>query len=79
MSIQLSHWHLNLVILRFKSLTKRYKSPATDQIPAELIQAGGYTLRSGIHKLISFIWNNEELPEQRKEPIIGTCLYKRRQ
>jgi hypothetical protein len=23
---------------------KRYKSPGTDQIPAQLIQAGGYTL-----------------------------------
>jgi hypothetical protein len=31
---------------------KRYKSPGVDQIPAELIQAGGGTLRSEIHKLI---------------------------
>jgi hypothetical protein len=30
---------------------KRYKSPGVHQIPAELIQAGGETLRSGIHKL----------------------------
>jgi hypothetical protein len=28
---------------------KRYKSPGIDQIPAELIQAGGNTLRSEIH------------------------------
>jgi hypothetical protein len=34
---------------------KRYKSPGTDQIPAELIQAGGNTLRSEIHKLINCI------------------------
>jgi hypothetical protein len=27
----------------------RYKSPGTDKIPAELIQAGGKTLRSEIH------------------------------
>jgi hypothetical protein len=34
---------------------KRYKSPGTDQIPAELIQAAGNTLRSEIHKLINCI------------------------
>jgi hypothetical protein len=34
---------------------KRYKSPGVDQIPAELIQAGGGTLRSEIHKLIKLI------------------------
>jgi hypothetical protein len=38
---------------------KRYKSPGSDRIPAELIQAGGEILRSKIHKLIKFIWNNE--------------------
>jgi hypothetical protein len=27
-------------------------------------------LRSEIHKLINYIWNKEELPEQRKESII---------
>jgi hypothetical protein len=34
---------------------RRYKSPGVDQIPAELIQGGGETLRSEIHKLIKFI------------------------
>jgi len=34
------------------SLTK-YKSPGTDQIPAELIQEVGNTLRSDFHKVIS--------------------------
>jgi hypothetical protein len=34
---------------------KRYKSPGIDQIPAELIQAGGNTLRFEIHKLINFV------------------------
>jgi hypothetical protein len=43
---------------------KRYKSPGIDQIPAELIQAGGNTLRSEIHKLINCVWNKEELPEK---------------
>jgi hypothetical protein len=38
---------------------KRYTSPAADQIPAELIQAGGGrgTMYSEIHKLIKLIWN----------------------
>jgi hypothetical protein len=49
---------------------KRYKSPGSDQIPAELIQAGGEILRSKIHKLINYIWNKEELPDQWKEFII---------
>jgi hypothetical protein len=34
---------------------KSYKSPGTDQIPAELIKAGGKTLSSAIHKLICSI------------------------
>jgi hypothetical protein len=45
---------------------KRYKSPGVDQIPAELIQAGGETLRSEIHKLIKLICDKEELPHQWK-------------
>jgi hypothetical protein len=49
---------------------KRYKSPGFDQIPAELIQAGGETLRSEIHKLIQLIWNKEELSHQWKESIM---------
>jgi hypothetical protein len=43
---------------------KRYNSPGIDQIPAELIQTGGNTLRSELHKHINCIWNKEELPEQ---------------
>jgi hypothetical protein len=49
---------------------KSYKSPGTDQIPAELIKAGGETLYSEIHKFICSIWNKEELPQQWKEYII---------
>jgi hypothetical protein len=40
------------------------KSPGSDQIPAELIQAESKTLQSEIHKLINSIWNKEELPDQ---------------
>jgi hypothetical protein len=49
---------------------KRYKSPGTDQIPAELIKARSSKICSEIHKLINSIWNKEELPEQWKESII---------
>jgi hypothetical protein len=49
---------------------KRYKSPGIDQILADLIQAGGETLRSEIHKLINCVWNKEELPEEWKESVI---------
>jgi hypothetical protein len=42
---------------------KRYKSPGTDQIAAELIIAGGETFCSEIHKLIYSIWNKEEFPK----------------
>jgi hypothetical protein len=42
---------------------KMYKLPGSDQIPVELIQAGGETLQSDIHKLINYIWYKEELPD----------------
>jgi hypothetical protein len=48
---------------------KKYKSPGSDQIPAELIQAGGEILLSAIHKLINSVWTKEELPDQWKESI----------
>jgi len=51
---------------------KRYKSPGTDQILAEMIKAGGETLHSEIHMLIHSIWNKEELPQQWKESSILT-------
>jgi hypothetical protein len=55
---------------------KSYKSPSTDQIPAELIKAGGETLCSEIHRLICCIWNKEELPQQWNESII-VPIYKK--
>ena len=48
---------------------KSHKSPGIDQIPAELIKAGGRTICLEIHKLITFIWKKEELPEEWKESI----------
>jgi hypothetical protein len=57
---------------------KTYKPPGIDQIPAELIQAGGggHILRSEIQNLINCIWNKEELPQQWKESII-VPIYKK--
>jgi sorting nexin-29 len=50
--------------------------PGIDQIMVELIQAGGETLLSELHKLINSIWNREQFPEQWKEYII-ILVYKK--
>jgi hypothetical protein len=55
---------------------KSHKSPGIDQIPAELIKAGGRTISCEIHRLIISIWNKEELPEDWKESII-VPIYKK--
>jgi dihydroorotase len=55
---------------------KRYKSPGTDKILAKLIKEGGETLYLEIHRLICFIWNKDELPQQWKESII-VPIYKK--
>jgi hypothetical protein len=49
---------------------KKYKFPGSDQIAAELIQAGGEILLSAIHKLITSVLDKKELPDQWKESII---------
>jgi hypothetical protein len=61
-----SHFDVEIAIAKLKN----YKSSGIDQIPAALIQAGGETLVSVIHKLINSIWNKKELPNQWKESII---------
>ena len=62
--------------LRLSWKLKRHKSPGTDQIPAELIKAGGKTVHFEIHKCINSIWNKVELPEQWKE--LNHCtIYKK--
>jgi hypothetical protein len=61
-----SRLEVDIPIAKFK----RYKSPNSDQILAELIQAGDKMLLSAIHKLINSVWNKEELPHQWKESII---------
>jgi hypothetical protein len=65
-----AHSITNCISLKFIRLIetviaklKRRKSPGSDEIPAELIQAGGEILHSMIHKLINSIWNKEQLPD----------------
>jgi hypothetical protein len=67
-----SHLEVEIAIAKLK----KYKSPGSDQIQAELIQAEGEILLSVIHKLINSVWYKEELPDQWKESII-VSLYKR--
>ena len=45
--------------------------PHIDQIPAELIKAGGRTIYLEIHKLITSIWKKEKQPEEWKVSIIA--------
>jgi hypothetical protein len=55
---------------------KKYKSPGSDQIPAELIQVGFEMLLSAIHKLISSVSNKKELPGQWKSLLL--CQFTKR-
>ena len=53
---------------------KSHKSHAIDQKPAELVEAGGRTIRFEIHKPIISIWSKKELSEHWKDSIIvPTC------
>jgi hypothetical protein len=52
------------VEVAIRNLT-RHKAPRSDQISAEMIQAGREILHSEIHKFIMLIWN-KDLPHQRK-------------
>jgi hypothetical protein len=53
-----SHLEVEIAIAKLE----KYKSPGSDQIPAELIPAGD--------NLINSVWNKEKLPDQWKECII---------
>jgi hypothetical protein len=46
--------------------------PGIDHIQVELIQAGGETLKSEVHKFINFFGNKKELSQQWKE---SYCTY----
>ena len=64
---ELSVFEVELAIKNLKS----QKSSGIDQIPAELIKADERKIRFEIHKLIIYVWNKEELPEEWKESIIA--------
>jgi hypothetical protein len=49
---------------------KSYESPGVDQIPVELVQSGGETLRAEIHKFVKLFWKKEELPFQWKQSTV---------
>jgi hypothetical protein len=49
---------------------RRHKSPFINQIVAELMKARVRTILSEIHKLISFVWNKEEMSDEWKVLII---------
>jgi hypothetical protein len=52
------------------AMLKKYKSPDSDQILAEPIQARGETLHAVIHKSVNSIWNKEELPDHRRSLLL---------
>jgi hypothetical protein len=56
--------HSHLKVETAIAKLKKYKSPGSDQIPAEMIQAGDEILLSETHKFINSVWNMSELPDQ---------------
>jgi hypothetical protein len=61
-----SHFEIEIASAKLRI----YKSLCSVQILAELYQAGDEILVSVIHKLITSIWNKEQLPDQWNESII---------
>ena len=45
---------------------RKYNLPGIDQITAEFDYAGGGSMCSEIHKIMNYIMNKEELPQQSK-------------
>jgi hypothetical protein len=72
----ISEQHVNCVLVfdldcRLSSVGQLYKSPDTNQVPTELIQAGkGDSLPSEIHKFNYSVCIQEELPQHWKASII---------
>ena len=54
-----------------KSLEKR-KSPGIDNIPGELVQAGGDAVISALHKICNTIWQTGEWPIPWTQSLIIT-------
>ena len=57
-------------MLAVEKLKKSHTPSGIDQIPAELIKAGGRITRFEIHTLIISVSNKEELPEKWKKSVM---------
>ena len=55
---------------------KRNKSPGSDEITAEMIQAGGEQLVPQIHLLCNKAWNESTIPEEWSKSILVLILKK---
>jgi hypothetical protein len=53
---------ISLFVIAIAKLRK-YKSPGSDQILAEIIQGGGETVLFKTQKPINSLWDKEELPD----------------
>jgi hypothetical protein len=62
---ELSAFEVEFAIEELRS----HKLPGINQIQAELIKVGARTIHYEIHKLITSLWEEEELPEDWKELI----------
>jgi hypothetical protein len=69
---ELSTFEVEVAVVKLK----RHKSPGADQIPAEMMKAGGMTIHSEIHKFINSVWNKGELPEEWKNDKTGCSNYR---
>jgi hypothetical protein len=61
-----SPFEVEIAIVKLKS----YKSPGSDQIPAELIEAGGETLWSEMRKLMNSIYHKDQWKESIIVPVL---------
>ena len=52
------------------SALKNNKAPGSDNIPAELIKKGGKEIETAIYRLITRIWQDEQMPKEWKTGII---------
>ena len=55
---------------------KKKKSPGTDNIPGEPVQAGGYAVISALHKICNKIWQTGEWSIPQKGLQFKCCIFK---